>query len=162
MAKKLHWQRLASDECKVVDFELESIVNIEETKIGGEMLEKTCQTEAVTVYSLADRTMKAPNKCPVSKAHEFPRHEDQLLRAAVSGAKTCLVGHGQLNVLPQAASCFRCYDIEDIALHVYPQCTTHKVAEEEFSFVFSGVTKLKRSFENSGQKWELSSSYLTL
>ncbi|KAG5447552.1 hypothetical protein CSKR_101326 [Clonorchis sinensis] len=35
----------------------------------------------------------------------------------------------QLNVLHQAASRFSCYDIQDIAIHVYTQCTTHKVAE---------------------------------
>ncbi|KER29911.1 hypothetical protein T265_13291, partial [Opisthorchis viverrini] len=29
----------------------------------------------------------------------------------------------------QVASCFSCYDIRDIAIHVSSQCTTHKVAE---------------------------------
>ncbi|KAG5454519.1 hypothetical protein CSKR_104873 [Clonorchis sinensis] len=35
----------------------------------------------------------------------------------------------QLNVLHQAASCSSCYDIRDIAIHVYKLCTTHKNAE---------------------------------
>ncbi|KAG5453606.1 hypothetical protein CSKR_109558, partial [Clonorchis sinensis] len=35
----------------------------------------------------------------------------------------------QLNVLHQTASCSSCYDIRDIAIHVYTQCTTHKVVE---------------------------------
>ncbi|KAG5444263.1 hypothetical protein CSKR_104530, partial [Clonorchis sinensis] len=34
-----------------------------------------------------------------------------------------------LNVLHQAASCSSCYDIRDIAIYVYSQRTTHKVAE---------------------------------
>ncbi|GAA57324.1 hypothetical protein CLF_112531, partial [Clonorchis sinensis] len=35
----------------------------------------------------------------------------------------------QLNVLHQAASCSSCYDIRDIAIHVYTGRTTHMVAE---------------------------------
>ncbi|KER24667.1 hypothetical protein T265_07715 [Opisthorchis viverrini] len=35
----------------------------------------------------------------------------------------------QLNVLHQAASCVSCYDIRNIAIHVYSYCTTHEVAE---------------------------------
>ncbi|GAA53428.1 histone-lysine N-methyltransferase MLL3, partial [Clonorchis sinensis] len=52
-------------------------------------------------------------------------------------------GTGYMEQLRQAASCFSCYDIRNVAIHVYSKCTTPKVAENfrqpRTSFTFLGA-----------------------